>query len=89
MVNQTNFSASGSTSPTAHAEAITPADTDLDDFTRSIYVGGTGDLAVRMAGAEGDVDVVFKAVPAGTILDIRVKQIRTTLTTATLIVAMW
>jgi len=89
MVNQTNFSASGITSPAANAKDITKADTDLDDFTRSIYVGGTGDLAVRMAGDEGDIDVIFKAVPAGSILPIRVKQIRSTDTTATLIIAMW
>jgi len=89
MVDQTDFSASGVTTPAAHAEAITPADTDLDNFTRSIYVGGAGNLAVRMAGDEGDTDVVFSSVPAGSVLPIRVKQIRTTSTTATNIVAIW
>ena len=91
MTDQNTFSTSGQTSPAANAEAITPADTDLtnDQFTRAIYVGGTGNLAVRMAGAEGDTDVVFVAVPAGTLLPIRVKQIRSTSTTATSIVSLF
>lgn len=88
-IDQRTFSSSGITTPAAHAEAITPADSDLNQFTRSIYVGGAGDLTVTMAGDEGDAIVTFKAVPVGQILPIRVSQIRATLTTATLIVAMW
>lgn len=90
-LNDKFISESGNTSNYLHATDITPADSDLasDHFTRAIYVGGTGNLAVRMAGSEGDIDVVFKAIPAGTILPIRVRQIRSTLTTATLIIALW
>jgi len=85
-----NFSESGITTPAAHAEAITPADdVDLTNRTRSIYVGGTGDLTVKMAGDEGDSIVTFEAVPVGSLLPIRVREIRSTLTTATLIVALW
>lgn len=91
-----NFSGSGIQAPAAYAESITPADADLalftaGSFTRAIYVGGTGDVAVKMAGGddEGDSIVVFKAVPEGAILPLRVSQIRTTDTTATLIVALW
>lgn len=83
------FAESGVTGPAANAEAITPADTDLPELTRAIYVGGTGNLAVRMADDKGDADVVFSAIPAGTVLPIRVKQIRSTSTTATLIVALF
>lgn len=72
--------------PAPFALAITPADSDLANVTRQIYVGGAGDLAVTMLG--GGV-VIFPDVLAGTILRIRVSQIRSTDTTATNIVAMW
>lgn len=80
------FSESSTTGPAAFAKVITPADSDLDDVTRSIYIGGTGNLAVTMLG--GGI-VLFSAIPAGTVLPIRVSQIRSTLTTATLIVGMF
>jgi hypothetical protein len=72
--------------PAAHAATITPADSDLDDVTRAVYVGGAGDLAVQMLGGE---IVTFVAVPAGSLLPIRVKQIRSTNTTATSIVSLF
>ena len=91
-----NFSGSGIQAPAAYAESITPADTDLasftaGSFTRAIYIGVIGDIAVKMAGGgdEGDSIVVFKAVPAGSILPLRVSQIRSTDTTATEIIALW
>lgn len=91
-----NFSGSGVQAPAAHALDVTPADADLSivaagHFTRAVYVGGVGDLAVRMAdnGDQGDQDVIFKAVPAGSILPIRVSQIQSTGTSATLIIALW
>ena len=86
-----SFAESGVQAPYAHAESITPADSELtsDHYTRAIYIGGTGDLAVKMAGAEGDSIVIFEALPVGTILPIRVSQIRSTNTTATLIIALW
>lgn len=88
--NVSSFSESGKTIPAANAEAITPADTDLTfGLTRAIYVGVGGDLAVRMADDKGDTDVVFTGVVSGSVLPLRVKQIRTTDTTATDIVAIW
>lgn len=53
--------------------------------SRGIYVGGTGDLVVK--DANGGVAVTFKAVPAGTILPIRVSFVMAA-TTATDIVAL-
>ena len=91
MVDQSHFSESAQQSPAANAIAVTPDNTDFtqDQFTRGVYVGTTGDLGVRMAGNLGDVDVVFIAVPAGMLLPIRVKQIRTTGTTASNIIALF
>ncbi len=92
MVAQADFASSGGMNPAAHATAITPVDAELgsDKFTRAVYVGGAGNLAVIMAGDEGDTSaVVFVGVPAGSLLPIRVSQIRSTGTTATSIVALW
>ncbi len=91
MADQNNFASSGTVTPAANAINVTPADSDLDPdyFTRGVYVGGLGDLTVMMADDKGDSIVTFKSVPAGSILPIRVKQIRATLTTATLIVALF
>lgn len=86
MTDPSDFSSSGAQTPGALAAEITKADSDLGYTTRSIYVGGTGDLAVKMAG-DGAI-VVFESVPAGAVLPIRVTQIRSTDTTATLIVAI-
>lgn len=63
-----------------HATVIVPNDTTAVRF-KSVYVGGTGDLAVLM---EGDtVSTVFKAVPVGTTLNIAVVKVLATGTTAT------
>ncbi len=75
--------------PALNAKAITPADSDLETHTRGIYVGGTGDVTVMMAGDLGDSIVTFKAVPVGVVIPVVAKQIRTTLTTATLLVALF
>ena len=71
-------------SPMAPAEdcfAITPSDTlDLPRATKAIYVGLSGDVA--LIPVRGTLPVVFKKVNAGTILDVRVRAIRITGTTA-------
>lgn len=72
--------------PADRAFTITPHNTnDLADVTRAIYVGGAGDL--RVLTVQGN-DVVFPAVPAGTILPIRVQRVFATNTTATNIVGL-
>jgi hypothetical protein len=55
--------------------------------TRSIYVGGAGDITLRLAG---DISSqVFKAVPVGTMLPLRVRQVFATGTGATQLVGMY
>jgi len=61
--------------------AVTPSDSaDLANVTRGVYVGGAGDLTVINAAG---TTVTFKAVPAGTLLPIRVARIKATLTSST------
>jgi len=83
------FSESGFSGPAAHAASVSPADADLPSgkYTRSIYIGVTGNLEVMMAGEEGDTIVTFLNVPVG-MYPLRVSQIRAA-TTAGGIVAVW
>jgi hypothetical protein len=55
--------------------------------TRALYVGGTGNVAVRMVGDQ--TTPIFSAVPAGAILPIRVDKVLSTGTTATSIVGIF
>ena len=72
--------------PATHAEAVTPSDSaELTNVTRALYVGGAGNVVVVMHGGE---TVTFTGVPAGAILPIRVKQVKSTSTTATSIVGL-
>jgi hypothetical protein len=80
--------------PYTHAFAITPSDTDeLPMITRAIYVGGAGDIAVILAddtpvGSSGS-SITLKAVPVGTVLPMRVRQVWSTNTTATLLIGLY
>jgi hypothetical protein len=68
------------------AIAITKSDTtNYDPPLAALYVGGTGDVAVKTAAGN---TVVFSAVPAGFIIPIACKQVRSTSTTATLILGL-
>lgn len=68
--------------PAVYAVSITPSDsTDLVTVSRAIYVGGAGNLVVTMLGGG---DATFTAVPAGTILPIRVTRVKTSTATALL-----
>lgn len=70
------------------AVAITPHDSTniTGGITRGVYVGGAGNVAAVFK--HGAV-VTFMAVPAGTILPIRVSRINATSTTATNMVALF
>ena len=71
--------------PATKAYTITPADSELTDWLRAIYVGGAGNVKVTTTS---DDAVTFSGVPAGTVLPICVKQIWSTGTTATLMVGL-
>lgn len=85
--------AAPTTSPTdsdysaGYAAAVTKSDATVLPATRGLYIGGAGDVAVSMAA--DDSSVTFTAVPAGTVLPVRVKKVLSTGTTATTIVALW
>lgn len=76
------------TNPGEKAYAITPADdTELSDHCRALYVGGAGDVSVKLIG--DDTPVTFSGVVAGSLLPLRVKEVRATGTTATNIVGIY
>lgn len=72
------------------ALAVTPHDsnevTSNGTYPRALWVGGAGNLTVTMADGG---DVLFSAVPAGTMLDIQVSHVKATGTAATNIVALF
>lgn len=73
--------------PARRAAAITPSDgTALAAVSKALYVGGAGDLAVRLV--DDSADCLFVAVPAGTILPIRATHVRATGTSASAIVVL-
>lgn len=74
--------------PAEHAFAVTPSDSaDLAHVTRGLWVGGAGNISVDLNG--GETAVVFSGVAAGTMLPLAVTRVRSTSTTATLIVGVY
>lgn len=74
-----------------HAEAVAPSDTsDLPHVASSLYIGAAGDVALILANDLNDnKSVTFKAVPAGTVLNVQARRVMNTGASATEIVAMW
>jgi hypothetical protein len=80
----------------SHAEVLTKHDSNAQGTlatkpSDAVYVGGAGHIAVQMSG--GAVCLI-SAVPAGTLLPIRITRLYDTngganTTTATLVVALW
>lgn len=74
------------TDPAARVAAVTKSDSTVISGCRGLYVGGTGDVAVKCKGM--DTAVTFVGVPAGTILPVRAEYVMAA-TTATSIVALF
>ena len=73
-------------SPAKDAFAISGNDsTDLATFTRSIYVGGSGNI--KLTTIDGST-VTFNGVIAGSIIPIRAKRIFPTGTSATNLIGL-
>jgi len=73
--------------PARKAVAITPNDSTEIPVTRAIYIGGSGDLVVRL---EGDsANVTFYGVTAGSILPLKAKLVAATSTTASNMLALY
>lgn len=86
MSDRFNTLSRGLTAPANHAFAVTPSDsTDLSEVTRALYVGGAGAVAAVM---ESGASVTFSSVAGGTVLPLRLRQIRATGTTATNLVGL-
>jgi len=84
MTISSNVNTSLSSATTA--EAVTKSDTTVYTVpSRAVYVGGAGDMAVRMAGGG---TATFVGVPAGATLPICVDQVLSTDTTATSILLL-
>jgi len=75
----------GASSPSSGAVAVTTSDSTVIVTTRSLYIGATGNLTVRMARG---MDATFNSVPVG-IMPIQVDKVYATGTTASSIVAMY
>jgi hypothetical protein len=67
------------------AAAVTPSDSTVLPATRGLYIGTTGNVAVKMA--EDENTLTFSNVPVG-ILPIQVIQVLSTGTTASNIIAL-
>lgn len=69
--------------------AITFSNSDVDTFETAvnIYVGGTGNVAVRPAG--GGAAITFIGLPAGVMVPCEVIGVNSTGTTATSLVAVY
>jgi hypothetical protein len=72
--------------PAATAKAVTPNDTTTIGGCRGLYIGGAGNLTLDFA--DGSNNVVFTAVPVGTLLPVAPLRVKAA-TTATLIVALY
>jgi hypothetical protein len=68
-------------------EAVTPSDSaELTKFARALYVGGTGNISVITTDGS---TLTFSNYPDQTWLPVQCKQVKSTGTTATSIVAVW
>ncbi|MEY4722116.1 MAG: hypothetical protein RIQ46_1841 [Pseudomonadota bacterium] len=84
--NLSRFSDSPS-SPARACFAVTPSDSgELAVVTKALYVGTGGDLVIMPV--DGTDPVTFRNLPDGGMLDVRVRAVRATGTTATDLVGL-
>lgn len=88
MTDVFNAKSNELTSPASNCFLVTPHDTnELAQVSRAVWVGGAGALNVILAGDTSAV--LISGIAAGTLLPIRARIIKSTSTTATLIVALY
>lgn len=85
VYNYTQFGRAAVVTP-SNTETIPSVSGGETNDGNCLYIGVTGDVKVKTIGGD---EVVFKAVPAGTILQVKVIQVFATGTTATNILALW
>jgi hypothetical protein len=74
-------------SPAHDAIEIVPNDgADLQHVTRALYVGGTGNVRVRMASGN---TVTFQALAGGIVYPIRAARVLASGTNATGLIGLW
>lgn len=75
------------TSPARECFGVIPSDTEvLSRVPKAIYVGSTGDIALRLV--DDEADTTFRNVPSGSLLPVRPSAIRATGTSAGEIVGL-
>jgi hypothetical protein len=73
--------------PPEDAAAVEPSDSEaLSHVTRALYVGGAGDVRLRVLGGG---EVTLSGLAAGSLVPIRAAQVFATGTTATALVGLW
>ena len=76
-----------SITPSENCFTITPSDNnELSHLTKAIYIGGGGDLALLIGASQ--TPVTFRNTVAGSVLDVRVRGVMSTGTTATDLVGL-
>lgn len=74
-------------SPPEQAAPVLPSDSEvLPHVTRALWIGGGGDLRLRMLGGG---EVTLAGVVPGSLIPIRAVQVFATGTTAAAIVGLW
>jgi hypothetical protein len=78
----------GLQSPPTNSFAITPSDSaELPFVTRAVYVGGSGNITLRLGN--DTASVLLLSVPVGTLLPVRARQIYATGTSAASLVGFY
>jgi hypothetical protein len=84
-INMAAYRSADATVSAHGAVAVTASDATIFPVTRALYIGVTGDVAVRMADG---MSITFTAVPVG-VFPVQVDQVLSTGTTATGIIALY